>query len=255
MGTFDFPSLLGNRSAEQMGYNFDYCHKDERNKNECPRKNVKEIKESVGDTGEPNEGEISFENAALIIEVFRIPKTTEFAPLDNFIEYEKHEEELRKFEKGFMKNVYPFRKKNQVRLYKCRADAVEWEFHPCTPCRQYVPLPNKFDYNVGGYCYAGIFKFRNDHKNLLDEDELKPEMMFWAPRFNHEKEEIWMRVWYEQVWSGIIEADDFIPTQLSDECLVWIAHELGFDHPEKKTRKDLWNMCKKEITNRYFKDE
>lgn len=250
MGSFDFQTVLGNRDGHQSGHNFDNCKKKDRSPDERMKYKLNQFNdrrfdyESVG---------VDLEGQLLIMEVLRIPIKTNF-------EYPKGHEDglrgkpLRDYEKEFMRKVYPLA--SDVKLYATATDCDEWEFCVLSRNKRYERLPKKFNYL--DYAFkCGTFKCDKYDDDDDDEDFRKcvhPSLIFTNPPFEKNKEEIWIRVWYKQVWKGFIEENQFNPYTISDQLILWTIFELGIQkkYREDITRGEAWKICKEKIQKRYF---
>lgn len=234
MGVSDCTTILGNRKGEQQGYNFDECCKKERSANGKIRYSPGEIADKM-DNGDIFDAYL--ENAPLVIEVIRVNKGNEIIFREN---------NDRNFEQDFMKIIYS--NKKQVKIFSCFACCDEWSFIPLED-DQFEKLPHEFEYY--NYCDSGTFKFNNDHESWVEGiKQLSPKMLF--SDFDTNNEEIWMRVWYAEIYKGIIKTDKFTPTLLSDECLVWTAGELNITDTKSYTRRELFEKVREKILVRYF---
>lgn len=241
MGVSDFQSMIGNRDGSQAGYNFDLCESRYRKNREgklpvciVPKtlkyRKFKDMFEEEGSTDfgmcELVDDElvgdiIIYEGAILTLEVFRTSTQTEYAGGCN-----------REFERKFMKEVYPY--VVEKKLEYARAIADDWE----------LVLEN-YD-NIEYFNAAGIFKLGKHLANYNDE-YLDPGEIF--DDFDPETEEVWVRSWYTQAYKGLVERE---LSQISDECLVHVAFELGAKNPHKVKVGRLWKWCCDTIERRYF---
>jgi hypothetical protein len=151
-----------------------------------------------------------------------------------------------------MEKVYSLA--TDVKLYETYANCDESEFG-CLLGRskRYAYLPKSFEY----FDYAlrcGIFKADKFTKDSDCRKPLNPDLIFTYPPFERDKEELWIRVWYKQIWKGFIEEARFNPYKISDQLILWTFHELGIQkkYREDITRGEAWKICKEKIQKRYF---
>lgn len=234
-------TILGNRRHAKTMPNFDACDMKERAGDDLiPLAVIKKV--TAGKLPPAKKQPL------LVIETLRIREQ----PADTLVipDIMPSESDLREYEKEFMKYVYPLRNSKFTHLFLASADPATWSYasEKPAPYSPYKRPPSGFEYH--NYCTAGIFAF------AVDDDLLPVDKIYPRPRFNPETEQIWMRVWYKQVWDGFIMTDAFPPTALSDECLVHVALELGLREGAliAMTRAEVWHVCYKEINARYFKE-
>ncbi len=61
------------------------------------------------------------------------------------------------------------------------------------------------------------------------------------------------REWNSEVFNCFVPFKSIDTTLTSDEVLLWTANELDIKYEEKQTtRKELWNLCKREIMIRFY---
>lgn len=254
MGTSDYRSILGNRRGLQQGWNFDNCERiDPENTDRLPQTTYDNRRQDIVDLDVPKEfrdiiyedsdGEvIDIENSELIIEFMLCEVKTNYNGCYSFCD----EKTLRRFERKFMKEVYPHH--IATKLGDSMAHCHEWNFEINTPNVSIVDSMNVW---VVPYIRAhpGIFKF-DDY--LFDEHDKGDEYLTKSMIFNNYDQdihEIWCRVMYKQVFEGLVKEDI---SKISDECLVHVASELEIIDPEECSIQDLYDECVKIIKRRYY---
>lgn len=262
MGVSDVRSIIGNRCYDQQGKNFDKCLRklgsDDHKK--AIKLTAKQIDEYIPeyhslDDIDPNDSchsalsLITLENAVLVLEAIRVDKKKserfeKFCPKPN-IESEK---DMKLFQK------YIWNNRTDVKKFLAHAYCDEWEFSPVDPNkdqeRNYDKLPEILDYFDCND--SGIFKLPHNRKHGAVEDipVCQPEDLFID--YEYETEEIWIRVWYEQFYSGVIEAEKYDSMKISDQLLVWAANELGMEKINKYTRRKLFRLVKEKVMEIYY---
>lgn len=225
---------------------------------------------------------ISVEGAELAIEVFLV-ESRAFPEMPS-----EHSREYDKTEQIFAKTVYPrvvatkvygavarpgiicfepatFTYSREHLFTKDELAKVENRLrmrhgHPCSykPGKYGTPLPLYFFYHE--YSAYGIFKFTGDSRTTSTifphhgPPTLTPRLLF--PEIDPSKQEVWMRVWYYQVWEGIAQAPRYT-SFLTDPCLVWTCHELGilaYDEIPTHSRAWLWAEARRLILQRQYPD-
>jgi len=257
------PTVLGSRffiNRFEHSYNFEKCDlSSSRGKNECIKFDISEFKKDLI-TGFFDFLKYKINNNScvlLVLETFRIPKIT---GIEQYKGSEKYNElDLRNYEKKFMNYVYPYRDINQTKIFKCFANNNEpyisknGTYNPKNTTWTHIPaIINHSNYN------CGIFKFNDSDQFLIgtyfslrgEKPLLESKKLYHD--INLKKEEIWMRVWYKDIWKGIIMPDNFDAQQISDECLVWSSFELELNYPNEIKRGELWKLCHNTIMDRYF---
>jgi hypothetical protein len=249
MGSSDVATIVGNRSGEQQGYNFDHCAMNDRPGDEVPHIQLpynpdEDLKKYWDD--EDAEHYVKAEGQKLILEVIRTPKIYGWKNAT----YEKvRGKGLSKYEKKFMKMVYPTRLPAQE-LYAATADCDDWKFCPAK-LPGFAPLPFSFKYQ--DYCQSGIFRLSDSKTKRFGANEHFNENECTTAK-SVEDQNIWIRVWYAQAYTGIIMKEEFDGSVISDELLVHVAQELEIKHLDKLhlTRNQLFSVVKAEIMDRYY---
>lgn len=71
--------------------------------------------------------------------------------------------------------------------------------------------------------------------------------------YNKDEHIFMCREWNLELFKQFVVPKGIDPKIVSDESLLWVAHELDIKYNEgKTTRKQLWNLCKREIESRFF---
>ncbi len=290
MGVFDCTSVYGNRHGAQEGLNFDHLDRSEKdphaipdyapevhpdNKNSTLKKarpfSAKMAEDALCDSDD--DLGISVEGAELAIEVFLVASRA-FPRMPS--EYARAHDEA---EQIFAKAIYPCALATNVYGAVAGPDTVSFkpiEFtysrehlftqdelatletrlrmrhgHPCSykKGKYGTPLPGDFHYY--DYNAYGIFKFTGD---INGRATLTPRRLF--PDIDSSKQEVWMRVWYYQVWEGIVQAPCYT-SFITDPCLVWTCYELGILYYEEiptRSRAWLWSEARRLILQRQYPD-
>lgn len=205
------------------------------------------------------------ENNRIILEFLFTDVPTDFEnekkDEDNYYENKN----MSNHEKMFLE-IYP--KVTRTELRECFSNCVDYvlspefqddEIHPSQMDeKKYKLLKHQIPF-INCYRY-GTFKLTEEILNTDDDyDEPCGTLEDFKKLFNIENGDIFVRVWHRQAWEGLVEPSKFTPSLISDEALCYYAFELGINKPENKlqpddmTRNEIWNWCKKEINNRFFK--
>ena len=257
MGTSDYRSLLGNREGLQQGWNFDSCKMiDPNDTDRVPRTSINYKETDMVDIDNTNysnifsyiynynDGEtVDIENAELVMEFMLCEVKTDYNGCYMYCD----EATLRRFERKFMKEVYPHCVSTS--LGTAVANCGEWEFEIS---RSDTSLVDSLNIYVLEYMNAhpGIFKIGNYLKSDLQDS--RDEYFNAKTIYSHYDEntcEVWCRVMYRQVYEGLVRKDI---SKISDECLVHICNELGIENALECSVQDLFDECVKIVHRRYY---
>ena len=273
MGYSDCITILGNRNCLQSGLNFDRLDFSGKNPKEAPdflplvistilpprRKQFRKPFSAEQVENELCTQEEGSEGSDLIIEAFLVNKTSEMDnnPFARLMRTGIDNPFDTRYEGWVKRTVLPHIL--ETRLYSACAEADSWVF---------VPSRSLFDFNASllpkPFCYfnyhdSGMFQFTGCGEDMdcneqdRMEDHLAMNDIF--TRFDDKIHQIWFRVWYRQVWKGIIQEKRYKSSEITDPCLVWTAYELGIIVKKEVvtlSRCELWDKCHIVALERYF---
>lgn len=275
----DCITLLGNKSGDRSGLNFDRLDNSEKNPDQIPDCS-QDFESSESDSSSDSD---SFNHTTINIKPPRNPLSA--GDIHNkMIDDDKYStkadilfevflingkfkrcEEYDKIPEWFANDVMPFAKKKLE--YSGFANPVSHRFIPhhfeIRPLLEETQENEKYRYKGYGielpkeFPYFGymesIFKYTeckklpyDERKNFLKNTDMFPEIK--------ENQKVWFRIWYNQIWEGLVQKKTYT-SFITDPCLIWTAYELNLlrrDEIPTQTRSQLWNDCRRTILNLHY---